>query len=312
MSDFPPDVMARYMTNRAIEQTTVALLDQRYIVRLVQREGYSQKHPIISRDYTVGDLRKPGTTKYLRFMNWQGYHVFFRPEHPGYVRVDDLCEDDIDRMRGDGIEPCAVIETSEGLFHAWIRLMQRRSTEITPAENGAAARLLAKRYGGDIDASGAMQVGRLPGFRNVKDCHEDRNGGFPLIRLRSKSGGRAAESILNDARQNLFRSPTMEAPGTAQFLPEQRTLFSSEMREPEAAAIYRETVKDLVSRFPNLPVSDRSRVDYAVAGTLIRRGHQVPDAVAVIAAGSDKALERGAKYVERTVEAARKKLRLDL
>ncbi|WP_416899417.1 MAG: DNA-primase RepB domain-containing protein [Minwuia sp.] len=312
MSDFPPDVMARFMTNRAIEQTTVALLDRQYIVRLVHREGWSPENPTISRHYTVCDLRKPGTTKYLRYMNWQGYHVFFRPEHPGYVRVDDLCEDVIDRMRADEIDPCAVIETSEGLFHAWIRLMRWRSTVITPAENGAAARLLAERYGGDMGASGAMQVGRLPGFRNVKGCHEDRNGGFPLVRLRSKSGGRAAECILKDARQNLSRSSTMEAHGTAQFLPEQQTFISLEMREPEAAAIYRETVKDLVSRFPNLPVTDRSRVNYAVAGTLTRRGYQVPEVVAVIAAGSDKALERGAKYVERTVEAARKKLGLDL
>lgn len=299
MSDFPPDVMARYMTNRAIEQTTVALLDQRYIVRLVHREGYSLEHPTISRDYTVGDLRKPGTTKYLRYMNWQGYHIFFRPEHPGYIRIDDLCEDDVDRMREDGIEPCAVIETSEGLFHAWVKLMRRRSIEITSAENGAAARLLAERYGGDMGATGANQLGRLPGFRNIKECYEDNNGGYPLVFLRSKRGRSAPDWLLEEVR---------EAAKTEVFLGSTPTgwgdIETDAIAANDAAATYMEAVQNLTARFPDMQTDDRSRLDFSVARWLALRGFSVSGAIAVLMAGSEKAKVRGTIYVSSTVERA--------
>lgn len=299
MSDFPPHVMGGYLTNQAIIQTTTALLDRDYIIRLVHRDGYSPEHPTIPRTYTVGDLRKPGTTKYLRHMNRGGYHVYFRPKHLGYVRIDDLCEDAIDQMRADGINPCAVIETSKGLFHAWIRLVRSRSTDTSSAENRAAARLLSKRYGGDMGATGSNQIGRLPGFRNVKECYEDSRGGHPLVMLRSKSGTCAPEWLLEEVRTTAVEDWRDDRP-----ISMQNDLEGYAICADEGAAIYHEAVQDLVSRFPDMEGGDRSRLDFSVARWLAIRGLSIPEAVAVLMSGSAKARDRGCNYVFRTVERA--------
>jgi hypothetical protein len=299
MNDFSPQVMGRYLTNQAIEKITSLLLDKEYLVRLVHRDGYSSEHPTISRNYTIGDLRKPGTTKFLRLKNWEGYHVFFRPMHPGYVRIDDLCEDDIDLMRSDGIEPCAVVETSEGLFHAWLRLMRRKSTVVSPEENGVAARLLSERYNGDKHATGAMQLGRLPGFRNVKHCYEDSNGGHPLVRIRGRTGTCAPEWLLDE-----IRAAAASGKFQGNTLHEQDELSGAAISIDEATLIYCEAVKDLTKRFPDFHRSDRSRLDFSVARWLAMRGFSVPDANAVLMAGSEKAKDRGAGYASSTVARA--------
>ena len=106
---------------------------------------------MIARHYTRDQFLK--SVRYLRGMNRKGYHVYFRPDAPHFVFVDDVSEDDIDSMLADGIRPVLVVETSEGLHHAWVQLANRYD-QVTEDEATEARRILAERYQGDLGATG--------------------------------------------------------------------------------------------------------------------------------------------------------------
>jgi len=49
-----------------------------------------------------------------------GYHVYGRPNTTRYLLIDDAKQEGIVRLRQDGLDPTAIIETSPGNFQAWI------------------------------------------------------------------------------------------------------------------------------------------------------------------------------------------------
>lgn len=192
------------LTAEAFEETTRFLPACGYELRLVHHEPES--HRTISRYYTRAQLL--GSVRYLRGMNREGYHVFFRPAAPHFVYVDDVSDDDIDAMLADGLRPVLVYQTSEGLRHAWFQLANRPEY-VTEVEATMARKILAERYRGDRCATGKNQLGRLPGLRNVKPMHEDRDGGHPLVIIKRGVFAPVASTLLAEAKDRVAASPQL-------------------------------------------------------------------------------------------------------
>ena len=101
----------------------------------------------------------------LKAHNARGAHIYIRPagEHR-FTVLDDLNSDSVARLAVDGLEPCAVVETSLGNFQAWLK-----HDDVYPATLSTfVAQTLAKRYQADPSAADWRRFGRLPGFTNCK------------------------------------------------------------------------------------------------------------------------------------------------
>ena len=121
----------------------------------------------------------------LKAHNARGAHIYVRPtgEHR-YTVLDDLNSDSVDRLAGDGLEPCAVVETSLGNFQAWLK-----HDDVYPAPLSTfIAQNLAKRYQADPNAADWRRFGRLPGFTNCKLKYRKSDGLYPYVLLRSATG----------------------------------------------------------------------------------------------------------------------------
>jgi hypothetical protein len=121
----------------------------------------------------------------LNAHNARGAHIYIRPagEHR-FTVLDDLNYESVARLSGDGLEPCAVIETSLGNFQAWLK-----HDDVYPAPlSSFVAQNLAKRYFADPSAADWRHFGRLPGFTNCKPKYRKGNGLHPYVLLRSATG----------------------------------------------------------------------------------------------------------------------------
>ena len=133
----------------------------------------------------------------LKFRNARGSHIYLRPssEHR-YTVLDDLDEAKLARLAADGFEPCAVVETSNANFQAWLKY----SATLPKLLGTFAAQTLAARYGADPSAADWRRFGRLPGFTNCKPKYKQDNGLFPFVHLHSHSGQvfRCAEAFMHE------------------------------------------------------------------------------------------------------------------
>jgi hypothetical protein len=195
------------LTAEAIKTTTRFLPAQKYQIRLIHRDGHN--HPVISRHFNRVELLK--SVRFLRGKNAEGYHVYFRPDAQHFVFVDDVCGEDVQFMIEDGIRPVLVYETSENLLHAWIQLANRPE-HVTEDEARQARVILAERYSGDKNATSRNQLGRLPGFRNVKLMHEDKSGGHPLVIIRRAAWTSPATALLEEAKSRVAATPQPPPP----------------------------------------------------------------------------------------------------
>jgi hypothetical protein len=157
-------------TRIAIQEIIFALPSAQWQFRLVPDEEH-QGSSVLSFVYTkAGLLRSIG---FLRGENKNGYHIYGRPITNRHILVDDLDQDALDQLRDDGLWPNVAVRTSKGNYQAWITISE---DEIELAVASAAAKILAKRYGGDFGSTDAKHLGRLPGFTNRKDEYWTEKG----------------------------------------------------------------------------------------------------------------------------------------
>jgi hypothetical protein len=122
---------------------------------------------------------------WLRLENMRGRNIYIRPQGEHHLSlVDDLSKSAIDRMKAEGFEPAAIVETSPRNFQAWLNHGERLPREV----GTAAARALASRFDGDTKAADWRHFGRLAGFTNQKEKHLQPNGLFPFVRLIESTG----------------------------------------------------------------------------------------------------------------------------
>ena len=126
-----------------------------------------------------------------------------------FTVLDDLSQDAIERMVADGYEPCAVVETSQANFQAWLRHDDAYPKELSTF----IAQQLSARYQGDPSAADWRRFGRLPGFANCKPKYRKQDGRFPFVLLQSAKGqqyGRAAFTRLEMTKLYQLREQERE------------------------------------------------------------------------------------------------------
>ncbi len=121
----------------------------------------------------------------LKAHNARGAHIYVRPSGAHrFTILDDLNQSSIDQLTADDMEPCAVVETSEGNFQAWLKHDDVYPTDLSTF----VAQTLAGRYQADPSAADWRRFGRLPGFTNCKPKYRKGNGLYPYVLLRSCNG----------------------------------------------------------------------------------------------------------------------------
>jgi hypothetical protein len=104
---------------------------------------------------------------WLKHKNANGADIYVRPHGSvGLLLVDDVTPATLQQLYADGLDPAAVVLTSTDNYQAWVRVAASR---IAEAPSTAAARELARRYGGDLVAAKWRQYGRLAGF-TTRQC----------------------------------------------------------------------------------------------------------------------------------------------
>jgi DNA primase RepB-like protein len=139
---------------------------------------------------------------WLRRENLNRGHIYVRPAGAhGLSLVDDLKADALARMKAEGFEPAAVVETSLGNFQAWLK----HDVTLDEAASTRAAKLLAERYGGDRGSADWRHFGRLAGFTNPKPSRQLASGLQPFARLLEASGQvyRQAPVFIAEVRASL-------------------------------------------------------------------------------------------------------------
>ncbi|MDT7953051.1 MAG: DNA-primase RepB domain-containing protein [Acetobacteraceae bacterium] len=244
---------------------------------------------------------------WLKRMNALGYDIFIRPAAPtddlahALAFVDDLDQDQVDRMRADGLPFAVLNESSPANFHGWVRVADE---PLPKAEMTQAARMIAHEYGGDPAAADWRHHGRLAGFTNRKPSRAGPRGA-PFVMLRAWSGETAP------------RGPELVA--------RVRQAMEIEQRTAARAAAGRASIRmdvtpggDPVAAFLEARAAahttrpkDESARDYSAALSMLRRGF-APDLVAAaIRAASPHLAERhrdAEGYISRTIANAEAKV----
>jgi hypothetical protein len=132
-----------------------------------------------------GAIEIEKTIKWLRHENAKGAHIYVRPAGPHSLSLlDDLSPEAIDRMKAEGFEPAALVETSPNNFQAWLNHGQ----VLDSSTSTRAAKQLAEQFGGDRSSADWRHFGRLAGFTNPKPERQLPSGMRPFARLRSATG----------------------------------------------------------------------------------------------------------------------------
>jgi hypothetical protein len=239
---------------------------------------------------------------WLKKMNANGNDIYVRPADDlghGLVLVDDLDRAGLERMRGDGLGPAVVVETSGGNFQAWIKLA---GGEVPAAVRGEVAKRLAKTYGADPASAGARHYGRLAGFINRKEKYVDPSSGRRPWVLCRESGGRQA-AIGPDLTRQASVSP--EAAAAARFPagpPAKEGRRAAAGRD--AVAAYRRAMAEVAAWCGG----DVSRRDYNAVVKLTDLGFTAAEIAGAMVAVSPDLEERKRghveDYVDRTVRKA--------
>jgi hypothetical protein len=234
---------------------------------------------------------------WLRHENRDGRNIYIRPkgEH-NLSLVDDLKAGAIVNMTHSGFTPAVVVETSPGNFQAWLKHPEQLSKEL----GTAAARELAKKFGGDRGAADWRHYGRLAGFTNRKDKYRDVCTGLhPFVKLVQATGATypAGAEFLRQVRADLEEQHRMEQ--------ERKMAFSASSSDAVGLARRFKSIEE----FRNNPRydGDGTRIDLAFAIYALSHGastNQVDAAIRTRDLSHKGTEKRQADYIERTIKKA--------
>jgi hypothetical protein len=246
--------------------------------------------PMLPRTWDVAGLMR--SIPWLRLQNSQGRNIYVRPQGEHNLSlVDDLSRDTVERMKRTGFQPAAIIETSPGNYQAWLKHPERLPKDL----GTAAARALARDFGGDLGAADWRHFGRLGGFTNRKPSRRGADGLYPFVRVIEATGSTypAAERFVATVKRQLDEANRLRAERVA-----------APFRAPRQNSALK-TIDD----FRSNPVycGDGTRVDLAYA--IYALGHGVSDAEIRNALGSRDLSHKGNErrqqdYIERTMRKA--------
>jgi hypothetical protein len=281
-----------FLTLQAIRRHLAAMPNGLYLIRLIHHQ--TRKAFPGERLWTAAQLVSAATIGFLRVRNREGCDVYVQPyaggQNAGYILVDlDRAEPTVvEIMRARGHDPCVVLQTSPGHLQAWLQVSLSR---LPPAVATAAARQLARSYGGDLASADWRHLGRLAGFTNQKPTRRTPGGYAPWVKIVHARAGVAphGEALLQSV---LALQPPAWLPieGTHPSRPSSDRSRIDPAAPPsisaaEAAAIYQGCVHRwrIAERFPQ---PDWSIVDLWVARHLLGQGTSAVQVQAILRLGS--------------------------
>jgi len=267
-----------FLTRHAVSKQLSAMPSELYLVRLIHTQSRCAFPG--ERLWSAGQLTSGPTIRFLRARNREGCDIYFYPyageQNAGYILVDlDAAQPKVwETMRARGHAPCVVVQTSPGHLQAWVCLS---TSSLEPAVATAAAKWLARAYGGDPASTDWRHLGRLAGFTNQKPARRASNGQAPWVKLVYACASLAphADSLLQSAKTTALLRPRA-ARGDAPVTPSgtDNTPFPN-TASAHASAIYRGCMQRwrIADRFPQ---PDWSIVDLWVARYLLAQGTPAP------------------------------------
>jgi len=241
---------------------------------------------------------------WLRRENALGSDIYARPAGTGYLLLDDVPADELERARAAGHEPALVLETSPGNLAAWVRVGHGLRVEEATVLN----RRMAKEYRADPAAIDPQHLSRLPGFTNRKPSRLRPDGQAPFVLIREAWGQlcSAAERAKEWARKALQRhAEQAQAQEATRRLEAIQAPGNRPSRQPADA--YRYHAAQALRADPQA-CQDRSRLDYRAAQRMLQAGHLCSEVADGIEAASPALASRKGEaardYAERTAEAA--------
>ena len=289
------------LTLRAVRRQIAAMPHDLYLIRLIHNQ--TRRAFPGERLWTAAQLIHPATLRFLRVRNREGCDIYMQPyaqnRNSGYILVDldDRGPEVVETMRGDGLAPCVVLQTSPGHLQVWLHIS---TTPLEPALTSAIGQQLARRYGGDLASTDWRHLGRLAGFTNQKPQRRDRRGHAPWVKVLHADAGLAAQG-----------SALVKA-ANAGWLAPQKPVVAPRAHRPTtnpdwvATGIYADWLHRL--RIPErFPQPDWSIADKWVAKELLWHGTSAPQVAAILRAGSPGFPRRHAHpedYLSRTLARA--------
>ena len=277
-------------TTQVVRQQIAAMGARLFEIGLFKPSAGNEGNAVmIPRTWDVNTLMR--SVPWLRFQNADGRNIYVRPkgEH-NLTLVDDLDAGSLNRMKGSGYAPAAVVETSPGNFQAWLKHPETLSREVSTL----AARKLADDFGGDRGAADWRHFGRLAGFTNRKEKYVSEAGVYPFVKLIEASGlvypegARFIAAVAAEREAEILKSERLKrVPAWA----EKKYLFKT------------------IDEFRSNPryAGDGTRIDLAFAIYALSHGTQ-PASVAAAIRSRDLSHKGDAKrqeqYVDRTLAKA--------
>ena len=273
-----------------------------YEVGVLPPKHRKDLRPERTRTFTADQVVK--SIPWLRRMNAQDYDVYIRPAPltdgrvEPLVFIDDIKGDVVAQMREAGFRFAALVESSPGNFHGWIRVSDQ---PIGANEATATAKTLAREFGGDPNSADWRHYGRLAGFTNRKpERKTERGHPFAIIREAVRVVTDAARAVLASVRAYLAEKREAEERGRAQRIADIGRFRSEAAGLKEAAAAFTEAWQRAAG-------SDDSARDLSACMSMLKRGYtaaQVEAAFREASPGLDDRHRRVDDYIERTVAKA--------
>ncbi len=258
-----------------------------YFIRLIH--GATRKPCPGERLWDAGQLVRGSVVRFLRVRNQQGYDIYLLPYaeqgNAGYILIDldHATPDVLQLMRGNGHEPCVLLQSSPGHLQAWIRVS---TTPLQPAVATTISKELARTYGGDLASTDWCHLGRLAGFTNQKHRRRTATGYAPWVKIVEAHAvlASAAQELLHSATQVMAQQSTAVMRDTTYFLSRignQSTTLTAQ----GAAHIYQRWTErwHIRERFPQ---PDWSIVDLWLARKLLAMHVSATQVEAILRLGS--------------------------
>lgn len=274
------------LTQRAVSSQLAGLMADCYEL------GIHHQSKMIRRQWDADGVMK--SLPWLRLMNATGSDIYIRPSQPlGIILLDDLTKEGLKAIERDGLGPAAILETSSSNYQAWIKLTASQRP-LTCEILTAAAKLLAVRYHADPGAADWRHLGRLAGFTNRKPKRMIQ-GRAPFVLLVTATGRVAPKG--DELLDELEQATPLNA----------RSWLTSSASDPTVT--YSSCLQEILGRNRSVWTAnpDWSRLDFAIACLLARRGWQEKDIIQILIKSPDLAKRKAGHdqdYLERTVHQA--------
>lgn len=274
---------------KQFERYSQAVGAERYRVTSIKmRQNGSQQAFIldkkdgVTKGFTAKDIELR-TPEMLRLQR-RGENLYYTPlsERKHHVLIDDLTQEKLDRLLGDGYKPAVIMESSPGNFQAIITVPKLGTTHDKDVGNRLAEQL--NQAYGDAKLSGCIHPHRAPGYENRKPKHQRDDGSYPEVRL-IKAEYQECEKTLElshqiDAEYQKQAALKVESRKVPPRLDVTRSVASSD--------IYQQHYQDILSRQQGSSTMDLSRVDSMIAIRMRITGHKKSAIEAAIRQGAPK------------------------